>query len=705
MIKKVKLTLSVYMALAVVTACTHDIPNNPGNVSYPVKSNQFTSKYNVSGIADFSSSVTKGMSIKATLTDVGTAAVVSILYPPDDATNPNVTVATGLTDTSGVFSINPDVGFTPTNGDIFVLEASKRIGTAKDAVMTIRTYIKRKTGGWDSITYPGLYINKKTTALTIIDKYDSGITPADTISTINVTSSGSTPSQVGSVTVSTINEVADYVTSLLGQNEDPTRHINYQNSKYYVIRPENLQKQGLIDTNKCPNCDLSYQDISNLSLVSPDLSNANLNGANFQNSNLNGGSLTGATYTSADFTGATWTDGSICQSGSIGFCSLEFRVNTYITGNQSLSSVSMDNSGNFVVTWQSNNQDGYGDGVYGQRYTSTGSVAGSEFRVNTYTTGNQNSPSVAMDNSGNFVVTWQSNAQDGSNNGIYIQRYTSTGSVAGSEFQVNTYTTSNQSSPSVAMDNSGNFVVTWQSNNQDGYGDGVYGQRYTSTGSVAGSEFRVNTYTTGNQNSPSVAMDNSGNFVVTWQSNAQDGSNNGIYGQRYDSTGATVGSEFPVNTYTTSHQRDPSVSMDNSGNFVVTWYSNSQDGSSYGIYGQRYTSTGSVAGSEFPVNTYTTSNQSTSSVAMDSTGNFVVTWRSNNQDGSSNGIYGQRYDSTGATVGSEFKVNTYTTSNQISASVSIDNNGNFVVTWQSNAQDGSGYGVYGQRYDSTGEAR
>ena len=98
------------------------------------------------------------------------------------------------------------------------------------------------------------------------------------------------------------------------------------------------------------------------------------------------------------------------------------------------------------------------------------------------------------------------------------------GAPAGGEFQVNTTTASSQGFPSVAMDSAGNFVVVWESFGQDGSGSGVYAQRYNAAGVAQGSEFLVNTYTTGYQQYPSVAMDGSGNFVVTWQSSGQDGS-------------------------------------------------------------------------------------------------------------------------------------------------------------------------------------
>ncbi len=98
----------------------------------------------------------------------------------------------------------------------------------------------------------------------------------------------------------------------------------------------------------------------------------------------------------------------------------------------------------------------------------------------------------------------------------------------GAETKVNTTTTDIQTiqanvSQAVAADASGNFVVVWASNLQDGAGYGVYAQRFSADGTAQGAEFRVNTTTADNQWLPTVAMDASGNFVVTWSSNLQDG--------------------------------------------------------------------------------------------------------------------------------------------------------------------------------------
>jgi hypothetical protein len=384
----------------------------------------------------------------------------------------------------------------------------------------------------------------------------------------------------------------------------------------------------------------------------------------------------------------------------------EFRVNTYTTSPQFGSSVAADSSRNFVVVWYSFDQDGSYRGIFGQRYASSGTPLGPEFQVNTFTPSNQATPSVASDALGNFVVVWRSFAQDGSGYGVFGQRFASSGAPLGPEFRVNTFTTNHQGGsglgatyPSVAADSAGKFIVVWPSATQDGSSGGIFGQRFASSGTPLGPEFRVNTYTTNNQDYPFVAADLSGNFVVVWMSAFEDGEGGGIFAQRYASTGASLGPEFRVNTYTTGYQLSPAAAADPSGNFVVVWASLLQDGSGPGgIYGQRYDSSGIPLGPEFRVNTYTTDAQKYPSVAADSSGNFVVVWQSFGQDGWFHAVIGQRFASSGLPLGPEFRVNTYTPYQQGIPSVAAGSAGDFVVTWTSAYQDGSSYGIFGQRY-------
>ncbi len=120
-----------------------------------------------------------------------------------------------------------------------------------------------------------------------------------------------------------------------------------------------------------------------------------------------------------------------------------------------------------------------------------------------------------------------------------------------------------------------------------------------------------------------------------------------LFAASRESLAARLGLEFQVNSYATGAQFAPSVANLSAGGFVVIWVSDGQDGSSYGIYGQRYSATGSSVGIEFPVNTHTAEAQTRPSVASLSNGGFVVTWTSFGQDGSSDGIYGRRFSATG----------------------------------------------------------
>ncbi|HEY9602491.1 MAG TPA: putative Ig domain-containing protein [Allocoleopsis sp.] len=381
----------------------------------------------------------------------------------------------------------------------------------------------------------------------------------------------------------------------------------------------------------------------------------------------------------------------------------EFRVNTFTVGGQrtfpqSPQSVAMDSDGDFVVTWSSYGQDGSNSGVYAQRYNAAGQAAGSEFRVNTTTNNYQQYSTVAMDSDGDFVVTWSSFGQDGSGWGVYAQRYNSAGQALGSEFKVNTTSTNYQLYSTVAMDSDGDFVVTWSSFGQDGSSYGVYAQRYNAAGQSVGSEFQVNTTTSNEQQYSTVAMGADGRFVVAWSSYGQDGSGWGVYAQRYNAAGQPIGSEFRVNTTTTNHQQYSSVAVDADGDFVITWSSAGQDGSGWGVYAQRYSAAGQPVGSEFKVNTTTSNDQLYSTVAIDANGEFVISWSSNRQGSLGYDVYAQRYNSVGQPVGSEFQVNTTTINNQQYSSVAMDGRGNFVVAWNSSEQDGSGDGVYAQRY-------
>jgi hypothetical protein len=374
----------------------------------------------------------------------------------------------------------------------------------------------------------------------------------------------------------------------------------------------------------------------------------------------------------------------------------EFTVHSYPTGLQYGARVAADAAGNFVVVWRSNQQDGSGMGIFAQRYDRDGQpLEATEFQVNSYTSGNQYRAAVASDPSGWVMVVWESQGQDGSGRGIYGQRFDSGGGRLGPEFRVNSYTTGLQQLPSVAADGAGGFVVAW-SDYRPGPRFDVYARRYDPAGFPLGPESRVNTHLTGRKERAAVAMSPDGYAVVVWDSEFQDAGQWAVVGRRLDPVGAPVGAEFRVNTYTTGTQYAAAVAADHGGNFVVVWTSDEQDGSYYGLFGQRYDAAGTPQGGEFQVNEYTPFFQVQHDVAMNPRGDFVVVWQSLFGDGNANGISGRRFDASGR-VSREFVVNAYTTGNQNGPSVAMDAGQDFVVVWAT-TKIGSNDDVSGQRF-------
>ena len=277
----------------------------------------------------------------------------------------------------------------------------------------------------------------------------------------------------------------------------------------------------------------------------------------------------------------------------------------------------------------------------------------------------------------------------------------------GDQFQVNTSTFSHQMLASVAADTVGNFVVVWtsqQSQGDDDSGRSIQGQRYNASGAPLGGEFQINTYTTNTQHEPEVAMDGQGNFVVTWSSVSSGGTDTdgrSIHGQRFDSAGNPVGDQFQVNTYTTDHQDEPSVAMDPLGNFVVVWESYGSLGTDSiynSIQGQLYDSDGDPVGGEFQVNTITQGYQKDAAVSSDGQGNFIVVWHSEFTK-----IKGQLYDDGGAAVGGEFKIDSAGYGSR--PEVAADSLGNFAVVWQAaeaGGVDTSDRSIETQRFDVNG---
>ena len=252
----------------------------------------------------------------------------------------------------------------------------------------------------------------------------------------------------------------------------------------------------------------------------------------------------------------------------------------------------------------------------------------------------------------------------------------------------------------VAVAGDGSYVVTWVSQGQDGSGTGVYARRFNANGTaINAGDVLVNQTTLNDQREPAVATDINGNFVVMWDS--WNGTDYDVYARRFNAAGTALGNEFQVNTTTLGDQRQGGIAMAPDGRFVIGWASEAgQDGSGAGAYLRLYNAAGTALTGEIRANATTAGNQYFDSIAMDASGNVVMVGSGDNIDGNGTGIYGQRFDSSGNRLGNQFIVNTATTGDQSYGSVAMATNGQFVVTFTN--YNAIGADIYMQRYNADG---
>jgi len=217
-------------------------------------------------------------------------------------------------------------------------------------------------------------------------------------------------------------------------------------------------------------------------------------------------------------------------------------------------------------------------------------------------------------------------------------------------------------------------------------------------------ETRVNTYTTGLQGHSSVVALADGGWVVTWHSDDGENSPYDIYQQRYNADGTVKGGEILVNSYTANSQDQPVVTALDDGGWAVAWMSNGVDSWNYGIEFQRYDDNGDAASSETAANVYFSDNQLDTQITTLASGQFLLTWTSYGQDGSGAGIYQRLFNADGTAASDEEQVNTTTDSDQQKSTLTALADGGWVVAWVSDGQDGSAAGIYQQRYGSDGVA-
>ena len=377
--------------------------------------------------------------------------------------------------------------------------------------------------------------------------------------------------------------------------------------------------------------------------------------------------------------------------------------------------------------------------------TGGGALTSNTLQVPDNPTGNGIDPTLTALANGGFAAAWQGvdSGASGGDRSIYVQRFDTAGSPAGTAYQLEAPRQANEidGNPAVMALGDGGFVVAWQGRT-DQYSsylkdNGVYAQKFDASGSPVGAIAELGAADgdlTGFSSNPGItALGADGAYALTWQNGEDYFAFSTSLVQIFDTDGAAVGNpidlqdpEYQVQAFGAfDHRRDerPSIIEVDDG-FVVARHVSTEggDGGADGrILIQQFTenpqadSGFGLASSTLlgPPGISTSGDRSIRLIDLGNGNGYVVAWLGG--EGAGNKIYAQRFAADGTTtVGTmhEFRaldVNGFDTRRPEIAAVGTD--GSYVVAWSDADNDdfgsdlfGSDLSVYVQQFDASSVA-
>ncbi|MFZ5892779.1 MAG: metallophosphoesterase [Myxococcota bacterium] len=364
-------------------------------------------------------------------------------------------------------------------------------------------------------------------------------------------------------------------------------------------------------------------------------------------------------------------------------------ANVQLTGQHYDPKIATTPSGNFVVVWEDDN-DGNGVGqIYARGFDPDGNAIFSQFTVNSVATGEQTHPSVAIDDTGRFVVAWEDDQDGDGSPEIMARGFNANGTERFHDFRVNSVATGPQSMPAVACDSTGNFVVTWEDDQDSNGFYQILGRGFTAAGAQRIATFTVNSVSAGQQFNPAIAMAQAGDFVVTWEDDQEDDGNYQIFARGFTNTGGNRFAQKAVNTNSAGQHTMPSIGMANNGDFVVAWEDDSDANDFYQIYVRGFTIAGAQRFGVTTVNTVSDGQQVSPSVGVRGDGSFAVSWEDDQDQNGSFQIRARDFTSAAVQHRAELTVNSDSSGQQRVPATAMDDQGRFITTWQDD-MDGDG---------------
>jgi hypothetical protein len=370
-----------------------------------------------------------------------------------------------------------------------------------------------------------------------------------------------------------------------------------------------------------------------------------------------------------------------------------FQVNVVTQGPQLYPDVAQDAAGDFVVVWSDQGT------VKARLFAASGAPTSGEIVVaQAFQTSSQ--PRVAMTPLGEFVVVWEND------HNVFLRHYDRLGRTPA--IVLDPPPPGTRHSPDVAVDAAGNAFVVWAESHFDG--DFIILQRFGADGFARGVPEQVNQTVTGIRDAPRIAAGADGSLLVSWddrravlpdvwarrfdgpsgawspevrinpdEAGYQQGSAPILYPQgdgavvfadasagrllvrRLDAGGAPLGDPIPL-AGAGGQDTSPDAAAGPDGTALAVW----QAGDGH-IHGRFFDRDWHPLGGDLPVSPAVPQMEDLEPVVTAGPAGFVVAWANEGApppfffpfppqpglDGSSFGIFAQRFQSPGCAAGSE----------------------------------------------------
>lgn len=248
--------------------------------------------------------------------------------------------------------------------------------------------------------------------------------------------------------------------------------------------------------------------------------------------------------------------------------------------------LAISTSGTAIVVWEQEEASSNFTGIYANVLDYTGFFGGTGtitlISAPSIYTG---APRIVADASGNALVVWQQKT-DTTTWRIIARTYEPATGWGNSNFLDND--TGAAQSPSIAMDSSGNAIAVWMQYDNNTFQQHIWAARYVPGTGWSGAE-RIEAYSA-SADWPDVGLDSQGNAIAAW---AQfDGARWTIAANKYVlgsgwGTAQIIGSNDPAGYISSIIGRVPlQIAVDKSGNAIVVW--NESDGTRVNIWANVY---------------------------------------------------------------------------------------------------------------------